>query len=503
MAKKPKKGEPLDHQQEHPNDPVLVPDFTRIKELTSKMTLESAGGAQGPGYEMIFETICGTTDDSQPVELYDGTLGVSTAFVNDHQSPVGVIRWNSNLASIYDNPGNVAGQRWCTGTMISNDLFLTAGHCFDQTGGTWQRPRVNGTSNIISPDQIAENMSVEFNYQADSTGTIRTPTSVAVVELVEYRLGGLDFAIARLAGSPGSQWGVARMAEDDGAVNDMMCIIGHPAGQPKRIEAGPITSFQGDRIRYNDIDTLGGNSGSGLLRESDGCIIGIHTNGGCNAAMTGSNFGVKITALRRESPTIQSIRAHTNVFADTAAPHTSVTADITTTPSSDRVTSVFADRATITWLDMATSVIADRLTTALSDRPTSILADHGGTNPIFDNRGSFNKALDDRKSTGKDKQFSDRKLPGQDGLGTFGRFGSRPLAGAAGGAAGGARPFVLSTPHHAPGIESSPAQGGVTPEDYQEALAEIEAAMAEMGAQMETLQEQYEALLAEAREICG
>jgi V8-like Glu-specific endopeptidase len=29
--------------------------------------------------------------------------------------------------------------------MISNDLFLTAGHCFDQTGGGWERPRINNT----------------------------------------------------------------------------------------------------------------------------------------------------------------------------------------------------------------------------------------------------------------------------------------------------------------------------------------------------------------------
>lgn len=55
----------------------------------------------------------------------------------------------------------------------------------------------------------------------------------------------------------------------------MLCIIGHPAGLPKRVEAGPALAPQGDRILYDDIDTLGGNSGSGVLRASDGRIVGV------------------------------------------------------------------------------------------------------------------------------------------------------------------------------------------------------------------------------------
>ena len=50
-------------------------------------------------YGRILETICGATDDSQDVELYDGTLGVSTAFVASRERPVGQVAWNSNLAN--------------------------------------------------------------------------------------------------------------------------------------------------------------------------------------------------------------------------------------------------------------------------------------------------------------------------------------------------------------------------------------------------------------------
>lgn len=477
MAKSKKEG--VGHVQDSPNDPVFVPNLGDIEILRKKMTEESLTPDRLE-YGDIRETICGTTDDSQPVEQYDGSLGVTRAFVDTHQGPVGVLRWHTNLASVYTNPGNVAGQRWCTGTLITENLFLTAGHCFDQTGGGWNRPRINGTNNIISSEEIATRMNVEFNFQVDSNGVLQSPVSFAVEELIEYRLDGLDFAIVRLSGNPGQQFGVTRLAEDDGNQGDMICIIGHPAGQPKRIEAGPITSFEDFRVRYNDIDTLGGNSGSGILRASDGCIVGIHTNGGCNAAMTGSNFGVRITRVRAASPTIQAIGAHTNTIRDIL---TNTVADRLTTVQSDRLTTIRDDQIhSLPHLDRPpTNVILDkRPTSILDDRgptnvlrdlrptsiiddrmPTSVVLDRGPTS-ILDDRGPTNVLMDqgtniiadrgtsaildqgtdpigDRKVSGLDKQFSDR-IPDRFGGLRGGRLGEA-----------GAMPFVMATPHHASG----------------------------------------------------
>jgi len=493
MASK-KKHEALDHQQENPNDPVFVPDLSKIEALAKLAPPEGLGGGLAP-YSDIYETICGATDDSQAVESYDGSLGVPRSFVDAHERPVGVLRWNSNLAAIYANPGNVSGQRWCTGTLISENLFITAGHCFDQTGGGWNRPRVNGTTNIIPSSEIATNMSVEFGFQAAPNGTIRTPVSVAVAELVEYRLGGIDFAIVRLAGAPGQAWGVARIASVDAAVGDMICIIGHPAGQPKRIEAGPVTSFSGNTILYNDIDTLGGNSGSGILRAADGCIVGIHTNGGCNAAMTGSNFGMRISALRAASPTLQGLQAHTSPALDPVA--TSVIADRVTWAASDRLTSLLADRPTSVIADRVTWAVADRPTSLIADRVTSVIADRA-TSVFADQRGTPSKALDDTKAAGLDKQFSDRKTPGFD---TQFDPGFDPRVNPqTGGAAAGVQPFVLATPHHATVSEDAGAAQG---EAYEAELMRLETTIAVMSDQLERLQAEYEALAAEYTQLLG
>lgn len=265
---------------------------------------ESLNGNAG---KISIETICGGLDDSQPVEQYDGNLGVTKEFVSQHQAPVGQLQWNDNLATIYTNPGSVSGMRWCSGTLISQNLFLSAGHCFDQIGGGWQRPLQNGTNNVISSQEIATNMHVNFNYQVDPDGNLRNEQSFDVLSLVEYRLGDLDFAVVRLAGNPGDTFGWTRVSATNAEEGDMLCIIQHPAGLPKRIEAGEAFHLHDSRVGYDSIDTLGGSSGSGILKSPDGNIVGVHTNGGCSAAAQSHNHGVRITSIIDASPTLSSL----------------------------------------------------------------------------------------------------------------------------------------------------------------------------------------------------
>lgn len=262
-----------------------------------------------------FETICGPGDDSQPVEQYDGTLGVTKQFVDDRERAVGQLQWNNNLAAIYDKPGDVSGVRWCTGTLISCDLLLSAGHCFDQSGGGWTRPKINGTNTTIPSTEIATNMHVNFNYQLDPNGNLRPVDDYPVIELVEYRLNGLDFAVARLGGNPGNKYGFTRIAPADASEGDMLAIIQHPAGVPKRIEAGPLTDLHAANLGYNDIDTKGGTSGSGVLGPN-GTIVGVHTNGGCNPTFTGHNHGVRISSIIAASTTVSDLANKKMTFMD-------------------------------------------------------------------------------------------------------------------------------------------------------------------------------------------
>ncbi|MGH9752528.1 MAG: trypsin-like serine peptidase [Blastocatellia bacterium] len=311
--------------------PVALPRPRRA-EIAVAATLEAAGLAvqklqdnlrrhEALAYELglveaeierfAIETTCGLSDDSQDVERYDGMLGVTRDFVDRHEPPVGQLQWLDDLFGRFsgpnDSPGDVADVRWGSGGLFTNDLFITAGHCFDQHGGGWQRPRRNGLT--IEPKEIATLMRVNFNYQLDgATGLLRLGAPFPVEELVEYRSSGHDYAIVRLGRNadgqlPGEIYGTLRLASQD--LHDpaaMLCLIQHPSGRPKRVEAGPMLRNSAGRIAYDSLDTEGGSSGSPILSPA-GEIVGVHTNGGC-AAFSGFNYGAAIGVIRAASSVI-------------------------------------------------------------------------------------------------------------------------------------------------------------------------------------------------------
>ncbi len=268
---------------------------------------QSPGGAEEADYPEVLESICGVVDDSQAVEVYDGTLGVSAAFVARRQPMAAQVRWNTGLGAIYTNPGTVSGAFFGSGTMVSDDLFLTCGHLFDPDTNGWTSPRDNTTGMAVPATEAATNMHVAFNFQNDPTGNPRPVQTFAIAELVEFRLGGLDVALCRLQGTPGQIFGRTAIRTEDTAIGDMLAIIGHPAGVPKRIEAGPASALNGNTVTYSDIDTLGGNSGSGVLHEASDSLVGVHTNGGCNTAGTGANSGVRIGAALGQSQRLRNL----------------------------------------------------------------------------------------------------------------------------------------------------------------------------------------------------
>lgn len=279
--------------------------FINLDAVTAAAATPSASPAASPEAEFP-EAACGL-DDSQDVESYNGNLGVSREFVASNQSAVGNLRWNNDLINRYVNPGTVNARRWCTGTLISDDLFLTAGHCFAQRPRGSRVPTIDGTSNPIPRTEIATNMHVDFRYQLDATSTEQAWESFPIIELVEDQLADLDYAIVRLAGNPGLTYGRARIAATDVPVGGTICIIGHPRGEPKRIEAGPASQFQNNRIYYNDIDTDWGSSGSGILLSPDGPIVGVHTTGGCTGARSGHNSGERISGLLQASQLLRGL----------------------------------------------------------------------------------------------------------------------------------------------------------------------------------------------------
>ncbi len=214
-------------------------------------------------------TICGSRDDSQFVNDYTGNLGPTVAFVDTNKRAVGALE-NTNTAT---------SSKFCSGTLISSDLFLTAGHCVDgSTVGQF----------------------VAFNYErARGSTTLLTQSHFRIAQVLEDARGGVDYAIIRLEGSPGNTFGTAPLRTGALSTGEAITIIGHPQGKPKMVEGGTIQSISGSRAAYGNLDTLGGNSGSGIL-DANGNVVIVHTNGGCTRT-GGANTGWTLASVAAAS----------------------------------------------------------------------------------------------------------------------------------------------------------------------------------------------------------
>jgi V8-like Glu-specific endopeptidase len=181
----------------------------------------------------------------------------------------------------------------CTGWLYACDLIGTAGHCSP------------GNPQII-----------HFNTALSSSTGTPAPAHP------DDQYANIPATAASLNGGVGADWGICRLAKNSNtgkyagqvqgwyqlgavpstATGNNIRITGYGTtaspisrtwNQAQKTLVGPMHSVNSTTIRYRT-DTTGGNSGSPVVHENTGLVVGVHTHAGCSTSSSSSNPGTRI-----------------------------------------------------------------------------------------------------------------------------------------------------------------------------------------------------------------
>ena len=209
-----------------------------------------------------------------------------------------------------------AGQRFpsdptsafCSGTLIDDNLVLTAGHC-------------------ITSATDCTNTRFVFKFYRPSATTLETVTTAdifscqAIVARQQAVVNGrnLDFAVVRLDRSAAPRFTPAPVRAGNAALGNgqSVTVIGSGSGVPFKIDSGgTVRDARSATLDYfvANTDTFGGNSGSGVYEMSGYTVAGILVrgetdyvaNGSCNVVNTCTETGCRGEDITYVRPAIDA-----------------------------------------------------------------------------------------------------------------------------------------------------------------------------------------------------
>lgn len=158
---------------------------------------------------------------------------------------------------------------FCSGTLIDDDLVLTAGHCITNRKG-------------------CQSTAFVFRYAMDSETQATPITSADVFTcasiVTRVQTSTLDYGVIRLdrKATPRFTPAPVRLARAGVGLADPLVVIGVPSGLPFKIADGAfVRDPRTSTLDYfvGNPDTFGGNSGSGVYDTFTGLLEGILVRG--------------------------------------------------------------------------------------------------------------------------------------------------------------------------------------------------------------------------------
>ena len=175
----------------------------------------------------------------------------------------------------------------CTGWIVDNGKYVTAGHCLDSSSAQifeFNVPLSQSDGTIVHPGPEDQYAMIQSSFDFVNGGV------------------GNDWGIFAVSDNPGTglqpidaQGASFSVAQDLGPANIRITGFGVDSGsanQTNQTHVGPNAGSSGTTMRYAT-DTTGGNSGSPVIDNNSSRSVGVHTHGGCTSS-GGNNSGTSL-----------------------------------------------------------------------------------------------------------------------------------------------------------------------------------------------------------------
>ncbi len=185
---------------------------------------------------------------------------------------------------------------FCSGTLVGDDLVMTAGHCITDQGKCtdakivfgYNVDHLNGAANTTLP---AANV-----YSCKSIVARALDTKPTPADLAANGGPGADYAIIKLDRKVTGRQSLPVNRKSRPAKGDKLFVIGHPVGLPLKVAGNAVVRDASPKFFYRtDLDTFGGNSGSAVFSARTNLIEGILVRG--DVDFVDSPAGCKVASV--------------------------------------------------------------------------------------------------------------------------------------------------------------------------------------------------------------
>ena len=222
---------------------------------------------------------------------------------------------------------------FCSGTLVGEDIIMTAGHCITDDASCADARFVfgynidNGAGKartaVQTKDVYTCKRIIKRDLDRQAAGLVNT--GIVIIGALLGKQPGPDYALIQLDRKVEGRKPLPINRNKDLKAGDRIFVIGHPVGLPLKVagDAG-VRTTEPKSFFLTDLDTFGGNSGSAVFNASTNKIEGILVRGGtdfvdspagCKVQLkSGQNDGkgeavTKISMLQKYIPELGSSKS--------------------------------------------------------------------------------------------------------------------------------------------------------------------------------------------------